>query len=63
MLNLLKKHYEKILLICTAKKWGYYHRVCALYNLSDDQVEHQIRDRLSFMHRLVQLEYLAAASD
>ena len=23
--------------------------LCALYNLSDDQVEHQIRDRLSFM--------------
>ena len=26
--------------------------LCALYNLSDDQVEHQIRDRLSFMRFL-----------
>ena len=26
--------------------------LCALYNLSDDQVEHQIRDRLSFMQFL-----------
>jgi len=24
MLNLLKKHYEKILLICTAKNWEHY---------------------------------------
>ena len=26
--------------------------LCALYNLSDDQVEYQIRDRLSFMRFL-----------
>ena len=26
--------------------------LCSLYNLSDDQVEHQIRDRLSFMRFL-----------
>ena len=26
--------------------------LCALYNLSDDQVEHQIRDRLSFVRFL-----------
>ena len=26
--------------------------LCALYNLSDDQVEHRIRDRLSFMRFL-----------
>ena len=26
--------------------------LCRLYNLSDDQVEHQIRDRLSFMRFL-----------
>jgi hypothetical protein len=27
MLNLLKKHYEKILLICTAKNWEHYREV------------------------------------
>ena len=26
--------------------------LCALYNLSDDQVEYQLRDRLSFMRFL-----------
>ena len=26
--------------------------LCALYNLSDDQVEYQMRDRLSFMRFL-----------
>jgi IS5 family transposase len=26
--------------------------LCSLYNLSDDQVEYQIRDRLSFMRFL-----------
>ena len=36
--------------------------LCALYNLSDDQVEYQLRDRLSFMRFLVHLERLAAAA-
>ena len=26
--------------------------LCSLYNLSDDQVEYQVRDRLSFMRFL-----------
>jgi hypothetical protein len=29
MLNLLKKHYEKILLICTAKNWEHYRFTAA----------------------------------